>query len=545
MYRFQRQKRIFIVFSLFFLVAATLLARIFFLQVVMGHRHAWESVAQRSLRYDYYPTGRGQILDRNGKSLLDTHWVPVHVFFSSLVDEDTNEILQNHVGGGSLGQVYALSDTEKLQAELGNSPREGVVSTFTKVRYGRNALASHVTGYIQRSGASGPTGLEKSFSAELFAGRPFSLAAFVDARGRLVPGLGYRDLRSVDPEKPYSIITTIDSQIQRAVEQTLAGEGKSAAVVVMEPKTGDILAMASYPQLNSWEMYGGVSSLRMEELQNDPRAPFINKAIQQYPPGSVFKVVLAAAALESGLIGVQENYVCTGTIAVGDVLISCFEGEAHGAVDLQEALALSCNSYFIWLGQNLGRQAITSAAERFKLGIRTGIPLEERAGNIPAVTDLPFLGNLAHFSIGQGQVLTTPLQLTRMMSIIANNGLDVYPRLVSEIIDNHGRKVQRYPVYTGSRAMQPAAARRLKAMLAGVVESGTGQFAQSTYYTAIGKTGTAETSYRGISHSWFAGIAEINGKQFAATVFLQDSEDGSATAIFRNAMEKIANMPSE
>ncbi|MCL4464200.1 MAG: penicillin-binding transpeptidase domain-containing protein [Firmicutes bacterium] len=321
----------------------------------------------------------------------------------------------------------------------------------------------------------------------------------------------------------------------------MAREEKSAAIVVMEPKTGDILAMASYPQLNSWEMYSGVSSQRMQELQSDPRAPFINKAIQQYPPGSVFKVVLAAAALESGLIGLDETYVCTGSIAVGDVVVSCFGGEAHGEVTLQEALALSCNSYFIWLGQNLGRHAIAAAAERFKLGSGTGIPLEERAGNIPAVTDLPFLGNLAHFSIGQGQVLTTPLQLTRMMAIIANNGLDVYPRLVSEIIDNQGRRVRFYPVYTGCRAMQPATARRLKIMLASVVEFGTGQAVQSSYYRAIGKTGTAETSRQNISHSWFAGIAEINGKQFAATVFLEDSREGSAAAVFRSVMEQIAS----
>ncbi|MBS4007880.1 MAG: hypothetical protein KGZ45_05590 [Clostridium sp.] len=539
MHRVQRHKRILITFVFFFLFVVMLVGRVFFLQVVTGHHYAWESVAQRSLRYDYYPTGRGQILDRFGKSLLDTHWVPIHVVFPSIADERTNDILQRYTGNMNLGQVYSLSDDENLQFKLGNLPREGIVSTFSKIRYGRNALASHVTGYIQRSGASGPTGLEKSFSDELFAGRPFSLAAFVDARGSLVPGLGYRDLRSVDQTRPYSVITTIDSQKQRVAEQVLAREGESAAIVVMEAKTGDILAMASYPQLNSWEMYSGVSSQRMRELQNDPRAPFVNKAIQQYPPGSVFKVVLAAAALESGFAGKEENYVCTGSIEVGDVLISCFGGEAHGEVDLHEALALSCNSYFIWLGQNLGRQAVTAAAERFKLGSRTGIPLEERAGNIPAVADLPFLGNLAHFSIGQGQVLATPLQLTRMMAIIANNGLDVYPRLVSEIINNQGRRVRYYPAYRGSRAMQPAAARRLRSMLAAVVESGTGQSAESPYYAAIGKTGTAETAKRDISHSWFAGIAEIKGKQLAVTVFLEDSRDGSAAAIFRSVMEQI------
>ncbi|MBT9167146.1 MAG: hypothetical protein DDT19_00470 [Syntrophomonadaceae bacterium] len=119
-------KKDFDYFQYFFLFAVTLVGRVFFLQIVTGDNYAWESVAQRSLRYDYYPTGRGQILDRNGKSLLDTHWVPVHVIFTSLADEETNDILQRHNGSSRLGQVFALSDNEKLLAKLGPSPREGV-----------------------------------------------------------------------------------------------------------------------------------------------------------------------------------------------------------------------------------------------------------------------------------------------------------------------------------------------------------------------------------------------------------------------------------
>lgn len=523
----------------FFLATLALTGRIFRLQVVEGHRHAWRSVAQRSLRYDYKPTGRGQILDRNGVSLLDTRHVPVHVFFEPLLDEETRQILANHTRLVPNRQVYAIADQYRLLRDLGDTPREGVVPAVEETRYGKNALAPHVTGYIQKSGASGPTGLERTFDDELSAGRPFSLAAFVDAHGNLIPGLGYRDLRGDDPRKPYDLVTTIDNAMQRIVETILARENKSAAVVLMEPKTGDILAMASYPQVKPWEMYSGVSSQRMQELQNDPRTPFINKAIQQYPPGSVFKVILAAAALETGMVGLQEGYVCSGSIEVGDTSISCFNGEAHGEVDLQRALTVSCNSYFVWLGQKLGRETITDTAAKFKLGKPTGIPLDERAGNIPAPEAMPFLGNLAHVSIGQGQILTTPLQLARVMAIISNDGLDVYPRLITEITDNSGRTVRRYPSYSGSRVLQPAAARRLKVMLADVVASGTGRSAQSGLYTAIGKTGTAETSRAGLSHSWFAGIVELNGKTLVATVFIEDRREGSATSVFRTIMEAL------
>jgi penicillin-binding protein 2 len=536
MSRLQRQKRIVIFLLLFLLTGFAFLGRIFHLQVLHGASYARRSVAQRSLRYDYVPTGRGQIVDRDGVSLLGTEWVPVHVLFEPLLDEQTRSILATYTKIRENQSVYVFPDNSRLVRALQGIPRDGVVRAFEEIRYSRGNLATHVTGYIQKSGATPPTGLEKAFNNELSAGRPFTLAAFVDARGELVEGLGYRDLRGSDPRKPYSIVTTINSGIQAAAEQALAREKASGAIVVMDPKTGDILAMASYPQVNPWEMYRGVSEERMQQLMKEDM-PFINRATQQYAPGSVFKVILAAAALEEGLQGLHEPYLCTGSIQVGDKTKDCYNNIAHGEVDLHAALTHSCNGYFIWLGQKLGRDQIAETAERFYLGKPAGVPLEEKAGYIPQPSEMPYLGDLANTSIGQGDVLITPLQAARMMAVIANDGINVYPRLVSQVINNYGNTVRRYPSYTGNRVLHPAAARRLQTMLANVVTYGTGRYAQSQEYTVAGKTGTAEKGK--ISHSWFAGYTEINGQTLATSVFLENRAEGSATVTFRALMEAI------
>jgi penicillin-binding protein 2 len=537
MSRIQRQKRIVLLLLFFMLAGFSLLGRVFYLQVLHGHRYARANINQRTLRYDYRPTGRGQILDRDGHSLLNTRWEPVYVLFEPLLAADTRAILERHHGAAT-ARVVAVPANSTLARELGTMPREGVVPAMEETRYGQNGLAAHVTGYIQKSGASEPTGLEKWFNEALSAGRPYSLAAFVDAHGNLVEGLGIRDLRGEDPRRPYSVQTTIDAGMQRAVEQALTAAGHSSAVVIMDPQNGDILTMASHPWVNPWEMYGGVSAERMRRLQQDSGLPFINKAIREYPPGSVFKVILTAAALSEGFVGAASRYTCQGSIDVGDRTVRCFNGTAHGELDLDGALTVSCNSYFVWLGQKLGRPAISGTAEKFMLGRPTGIPLEEKPGLIPAPEAMPLLGQLANTSIGQGDVLVTPLQLTRMMAAIANDGTDVYPRLVSEVMDNQGRTVQYYPAYKGNRVLSPAAARRLQAMLQAVVDEGTGRAAQSSFYRAAGKTGTAQAGGSGQSHSWFSAIVNMNGRTLVATVFLENQSSG-ATNLFRQIMESL------
>ncbi|HHX75733.1 MAG TPA: hypothetical protein GX699_12585, partial [Firmicutes bacterium] len=261
-----------------------------------------------------------------------------------------------------------------------------------------------------------------------------------------------------------------------------------------------------------------------------------------YAVGSVFKVIVAAAALEEKLPAAGEFFVCDGSYELGDRQISCFAGIAHGKLDLQQALVTSCNGYFVDLALRLGKEKVVDMAKRFKLGKTTGIPLGgEEAGNIPEAADLPYGGDVANLAIGQGAVTATPLQLARVMSILANQGRDVYPRLVSKVTDKNGNTVRNYPVQHGSLVVAPALARKLQQMLVPVVETGTASPAKSTRYRAAGKSGTAQLAGKDYNRSWFAGMVDTGTETLVAVVLLEEHYAGepTASAVFRRLMEAV------
>ncbi|MDW7650710.1 MAG: penicillin-binding transpeptidase domain-containing protein [Bacillota bacterium] len=550
MRRIGRQKRIVVLMMFFFLATAALGARLFWLQYLHAEEFARAAVIQRSLRF-VYGTGRGQILDRDGNSLLDTQRSPVLVSFEPILTEETRQVLaQNEWDTENFVHVFDHIDWETAN-RMQENPLPGLLVAEQEQRYGENSLAPHVTGYVQSRETlktrpsyveltyRAASGLERSFDDVLSAARPSTLAAIVDAHNRLIEPLGYRHWRDDDPRKPYSVVTTIDSRVQAAAEHVGSTMLQKGAIVVMEPKSGDILAMASFPDFKPKEMFTGeMSPSRAAEIDE------YNRAIQKYFPGSVFKVILAAAAIENRVIDVNDSYVCTGSIDVGgENSVSCYNGTVHGEVNFEKALAVSCNGYFIRLGQLLGRETVTEMARRFKLGSPTGIPLgSESAGNIPTPEEIPFLGDLANTSIGQGDVAATPLQLARLMAIIANDGRDIYPRLVSEITDSRGSTVKRYPKLYGSQVISPSTARRLKPMLTNVVETGTAKAAKSPLYTAAGKSGTAQYGPDNEKeHSWFSAYATANGQTYVITVFVEDrpQESPRAAEIFRVLAETL------
>jgi penicillin-binding protein 2 len=306
----------------------------------------------------------------------------------------------------------------------------------------------------------------------------------------------------------------------------------------LEPHRGDVLALASFPAFDPAALHRGISHYEFAGLQADPDLPFVNKAISAYPPGSVFKTVLAAAALERRLP--DEPLYCTGSLQVGERAVSCYRGTAHGQVNLQSALALSCNAYFIRLGQRLGRETVLEFAARFGFGRVTGLPLPgEASGRLPGLAELPHLGDLANTTLGQGLVAATPLQLARMLAVVANGGLDVPPRLVQAVTDQQGRTVRRYPTPRRSRVVSMGTARRLRSLLGEAVQSGTGRDAASRHLAAAGKTGTAQSGMPSPHvYSWFAGLAERGNERLVIVVFAERRRELSASAIFRLLAEE-------
>ncbi len=528
-----------------------LAARLFLLQIVQGPEFATAAVIQRSLR-QVYATGRGQILDRNGKSLLDTAWEPVLISFDPILDSETSQVLSTQYNTEKRGSTHIIRDRVVINY-LQDKNMEHLVPASWEIRYGPGLLAPHITGYVQRDEIvrerppyrellfPARSGLELYFDQYLTSRRPATLAAIIDAQSRLIQGLGYRDWSDDNQSRPYNIVTTLDSTIQTVTERIGGKYLKQGAIIVLEPTTGDILAMASFPDYSPAEMHSGLSQHEFNELKDDPRQPFVNRALQSYAPGSVFKVVLAAAAIDKGLS--DTVYLCEGSINVGDRVMSCYGQHAHGELDLKSALAVSCNSYFIHLGQLLGRQTILEYAGRFGLGEASGITLfGESDGRLPTLEELPFLGDLANASIGQGMVETTPLQLARMMTLIANDGRDIKPRLVSKVVDQNDITIQYFPVQPGTRLISASTARMLKEMMVEVIQTGTARNANSRFYTAAGKTGTAQTGRNEDVFTWFAGFAPVEGNSLVVIIFAEERESLNTAGIFRELMETILDL---
>lgn len=496
------------------MAVSALVGRLFYIQIIKGRDYAERAVAQRSAAY-VYDSGRGQILDRNYQSL----------------------------------HAIRTKDSSRLQAELVayNIPRDLLtgLEIEEEIRYHAGSLASHVTGYIKRprnpmQAQNGLAGLERAFNNELW-GSPAAIGVIIDANREMVAGLGINEWQYEHFRRPYHVVTTIDRQLQGIVETVGGSLIKKGAVILLEPKTGDIVTMASFPRLLVEKLYCGAEQQELADMENGNA--YLNRSLMQYPTGSVFKVMLAAAAIEEQLPEPEGLFLCDGSYEVGNRTISCYNGTSHGVVDLHAALAVSCNGYFVNLAERLGSEKLLAMVRRFKLGQATGVPLGgEMPGKIPTAAELPYPGDLANTAIGQGLVAATPLQLARMMAIIVNDGRDIYPRLVSQIIDKNGNPVKNYPVQYGTRVVSPLITRQLKKMLTTVVNNGSANSAASELYQAAGKSGTAETSKTGVSHSWFAGYVDLNGRILVAVAFLEEwrPKEPTASSVLKQIMEAIA-----
>lgn len=313
--------------------------------------------------------------------------------------------------------------------------------------------------------------------------------------------------------------TTIDLGLQQRVEDLL--EGQVGAVVVMEPRTGQILALASYPYVD-----GNALSEKWPEYLTDQRSPFINRAVQgQYPPGSALKPLVLAAALESRAVSLEDRWNDRGVIELSGRRIANFQGQALGEINTKEALALSSNTVFAQLAAELGSDLL-HALQRFGLGTAPNFCLPTGAGNLPG-SELSAYG-WGQVGIGQGPLLVTPLQMACAVSAIANGGTLMRPYLVQEIEGGwRFPKIQRPRVMSQVVPQWAAAGVRDAMVLA--VRSGTAKSAQVPGILTAGKTGTAQTA-SGADHSWFIGFAPALDPAAAVVVLLEHGGTASQTA---------------
>ncbi len=415
--------------------------------------------------------------------------------------------------------------TEKEISAIERLDLEGVFLLPMYPRYLYPARAAHIIGTVgeEETGEfKGQSGLEKQYDPFLQGRNTPEAAVLVDQSGRQTLQQ-LRLLPDTSPDTSHNVQLTLDLDYQEIAEQAFGDE--VGALVVMEAATGDVLAMVSGPGFDP----------------NQPQAEtdgdvYVNKALYGYPPASVFKIVVAAAAIENGIE--LENFVCDGSYTLSNGhQVHCWEEEGHGPEDLASALANSCNPYFTKLGLTLGGDAILAYAKKFGLDQPEliGYQLPETWPALDFNTRVE--GDIANASIGEKGVRLSPIQVASLLAVVANDGYAVTPRLVRQITDQKGNVVQEFSVQQPLRAIQASTAAQLRDYLKQVVDSGTGKRASSDIVTTGGKTGTSQ--YQGV---WFAGMVSVEEPRWTIAIYLSEREAGGqeGALLFKEIAEKLA-----
>ncbi|GAA4404704.1 penicillin-binding transpeptidase domain-containing protein [Fodinibacter luteus] len=379
--------------------------------------------------------------------------------------------------------------------------------------YAQGPLYSHVTGFYSFYGAQG--GLEQAENAMLSGSSD---------------KLFYRrisDLFTGRRPQGATLETTLDPAVQEAADEGL--EDIRGAAVALDPSTGAILAMVSHPNFDPNDVAGhdlDEVAENYEELNTDSSRPLVNRSIggDLYPPGSVFKVVTAAAALSTGEY--TEDTVVPGP-AVLDLpqtdadLPNAFDGPCgpNDEVTMTEALAVSCNTAFARVGMDIGAEALQSQAAKFGFGDSISVPMRVTPSTVPAEMNLP---QLAQASIGQYDVRATPIQMAMVAAGVANDGVVMQPYLVQSVIGSDLSVIESTDPQELSEAVTPDVAAQLNRMMVAVVEDGSGRRAQIDGVSVAGKTGTAQHGEGRKAHAWFISFAPADDPQIAVAVIAED-----------------------
>lgn len=518
-----RQRSVFRLAALFGLAVCVLALRLFWWQVIRGPNLAAQALRQQDslLSLD---VPRGEILDADLTPLTDPRQALAVVAYPAVTRDrsGTAAALARLTGVAEATLAARLGSSEpavRLASGLDLTAAKaveqlklpGIVVLPEQIRYGPNALACHTVGYINGTN-HGVAGVEREYDGEL--------------RG------------DSGDQGQVNVVLTVDASVQRIVEDAVRRLQKKGAVVVLDVASGDIVALASAPAYSQREP---------ERALDSAEAPFINRALSGggYSPGSTFKLITLAAALEHGLTRMDEVFLCNGSIDVGSLNFRCHASErgGHGALTLREGLAQSCNLVFIQLAQRVGAAALLEMAQRFGFGSTLGTGLSnESAGNLPAAKDV-FAGDLANLAIGQGALLATPLQVAHMMNIIANDGIDPGVRLVRELRDGNNIIIRRMPSDEPRRIISSEIAQEMQAALAAATDHGTATGAFVPEFGSAGKTGSAEAAVDGreFVNAWFVGYAPQYRPRYVVAVLTEEGISGSQSAvpIFREIMMKV------
>ncbi|HHW91530.1 MAG TPA: PASTA domain-containing protein [Firmicutes bacterium] len=519
------RRRIVVLFFFFALGVFALGGRLFFLQILQGELYQQQALEQR-LREIYIQPSRGTIYDREGRKLAFDISVdsvvanPVQVTEKELTAQLLGEIL-NLEQEELIAKLSSNSSFEWIQRKIDSDVAQRIreldldgiyLVEETKRYYPEGAVAAHVIGFAGIDN-QGLEGIEVTYD-NLLRGSLGRVLGEATAIGTDIPD-GFK--KYIPSRDGHNLILTIDKVSQYIVERQLDQimleyQPKSAVIIVTNPRTGEVLAMGVRPTY-------------------DPNTPLAtpdnwrNLAIwYNYEPGSTFKIVTAAAALEEGVVSASDSFFCSGAITVAGSSIGCVS--AHGSQSLAEVVKNSCNVGFVTIGQRLGKDAFYRYIEGFGFGKPTGISLTGEEGGILLPRSRVGPVELANNAFGHG-IAVTPIQMISMVGAIANDGVLLQPQIVREIYDHEGNLVQGYTPKPVGQVVSRQTARELAGYLQQVVADGTGRGAAVEGYNLAGKTGTAQKIINGHYASdkhvaSFVGFGPVEDPQLAVLVVVDE-----------------------
>ena len=516
---------------------------------------------------------RGNILDRHGEIIVGNkisydvmilsqdlnHTDQALALIGRILGVEVKELkaeFKKNFISSSVPVIVATNIKLKDAILLGEHKIEqpGIIVAPKPLRYyPYGALAAHVVGYVHEIDRWRLTKLEdygyKTKDIVGFGGveekydyylrqEEGGLSVEVNHRGKFMRVLGFAPARNGK-----DVILTLDLTIQKIVEENLAD--RKGSVILMDPLSGEILALANFPNFNP-AIFVDQRSKLIAGLFSDPNAPFLNRAIgSSYPPASIFKVVVASAALELKKINLSTSFICQGSTMVGARKFSCWD--VHGVEDVYQALAHSCDIFFYKTGLLLGAQNIHDYA--LKLGLSRNIGFElagETSGFIPSplwrkINKFQnwYDGDTANLSIGQGDCLVTPLQATNMFAVFANHGYLLSPYIVKAVggLDFSVKK-KRLTGVPFKKSTFEAVAKGLAQVVSDA--AGTGNVLSTLPIKVAGKTGTAQVS-RGATHAWFIGFFPLDKPKYVICVFLENGGPGHAASVIAKQIIEAMN----
>ena len=559
--------------------------RLWNLQVAQGMEYQ-HRLTRQSLRSVRIPGMRGRILDREGVRLAENRpSYCVSLYVEELRRPGGVQRTVDHV----MDQLYRMAEVMdrplELQAQdvrlhLGRRTPlplvawrdldDEAVARFTErafefpgaaltvepVRvYPEGALACHLLGYVGRADIepprddererfhyylpefAGKSGVEKKLDGILRAHAGGKLEIQVD-----VAGFKFDEVSRRAPAQGQDVQLAIDARVQRAAERVL--EGERGAVVVVDPRNGDVLALASAPGYDPNDFVPSISSALWSGLLQDERRPLFNRATGgEYAPGSTFKPLVLLAAMHANKIRPDTRFACPGYLEVGRMRFRCWQHWGHGSMDARATIRYSCNVYMYHAALASGADAIQQMARDCGFGRPTGISLDfERGGLVPdnewkrrVRGDSWRDGDTCNLSIGQGALLTTPLQLAMFAATLANGGTNWQPRLVREIHRDNGARQEIAPARAAVQPpWQPEHIRVMREGMRDAVNTpdGSGKRARLPHVTVAGKTGTAEYGPKGagLKMTWTIAFAPFEDPRYAVVVLVEDGLSGGTTA---------------